>query len=177
MTSQWARWRLKSTAFWWFPQSFVQAQIKENIKAPRHWPLRGEFTGHRWNPSQRASNAENVSIWWRHHSFVVSGFVVVTPSVDGVFMWRTHFHLRKSISFIRADLFTPCVTWTPRNHKMSSWASCYVFVLTLVPLIHCTTWHRLKLSYVLNPLRTDTTVNRSTAFKENTIYGVEEVRP
>ena len=25
----------------------------ENIKAPRHWPL--------------ASNAENVSIWWRHH--------------------------------------------------------------------------------------------------------------
>ena len=23
-------------------------QIKENIKAPRHWPLCGEFTGHRW---------------------------------------------------------------------------------------------------------------------------------
>ena len=21
---------------------------KENIKAPRHWPLRGEFTGERW---------------------------------------------------------------------------------------------------------------------------------
>ena len=27
-----------------------KAQIKENIKAPRHWPLCGEFTGHRWNP-------------------------------------------------------------------------------------------------------------------------------
>ena len=25
-------------------------QIKENIKAPRHWPLCGEFTGHRWIP-------------------------------------------------------------------------------------------------------------------------------
>ena len=24
---------------------FVQAQIKDNIKAPRHWPLWGEFTG------------------------------------------------------------------------------------------------------------------------------------
>ena len=24
---------------------FIQAQIKENIKAPRHWPLCGEFTG------------------------------------------------------------------------------------------------------------------------------------
>ena len=43
-----------------------QAQIKENIT--RHWPLcvgnppeTGEF------PAQMASNAENVSIWWRHH--------------------------------------------------------------------------------------------------------------
>ena len=26
------------------------AQIKENIKAPRHWPLCGEFTGDRWIP-------------------------------------------------------------------------------------------------------------------------------
>ena len=24
--------------------------IKENFKAPRHWPLCGEFTGHRWIP-------------------------------------------------------------------------------------------------------------------------------
>ena len=39
--------------------TFIQAQIKENIKAPRHWPLcagnspvTGEF------PAQRASNAE-----------------------------------------------------------------------------------------------------------------------
>ena len=39
----------------------IRAQIKENIKAPRHWPVTGEF------PTQRESNAENVSIWWRHH--------------------------------------------------------------------------------------------------------------
>ena len=51
-----------------FTQAFVQAQIKENDKAPLHWPLfegnpqvTGEF------PAQRASNAENVFIWWRHH--------------------------------------------------------------------------------------------------------------
>ena len=29
-----------------FTQPFIQAQIKENIKAPRHWPLCGEI--HRW---------------------------------------------------------------------------------------------------------------------------------
>ena len=66
-----------------FAQSFVQMQIKENNKGPRHWrfffffffffgggggggggrdpPVTGVF------PSQWASNAENVSIWWRHH--------------------------------------------------------------------------------------------------------------
>ena len=29
---------------------FYETQIKENIKAPRHWPLCGEFTGDRWIP-------------------------------------------------------------------------------------------------------------------------------
>ena len=33
---------------------------------PRHWLLCGEFTDDRWIPRQRANNAENVSIWWRH---------------------------------------------------------------------------------------------------------------
>ena len=33
-----------------FTQPFIQAQIKENVKAPRPWPLCGEFTGHRWIP-------------------------------------------------------------------------------------------------------------------------------
>ena len=47
-----------------------KAQIKENIKAPRHWlcevnsPVTGEF------PTQMASNAEYVSIWWRHHALI-----------------------------------------------------------------------------------------------------------
>ena len=44
--------------------------MKENIKAPRHWPLCGEFTGTGEFPAQRASNAENVPIWLRHHGAV-----------------------------------------------------------------------------------------------------------
>ena len=31
-------------------QPFIQAQIKENIKAARHWPLCGEFPGDWWIP-------------------------------------------------------------------------------------------------------------------------------
>ena len=44
-----------------------RTQIKENIKAPRHWPVCWDFTGTGEFPAQQASNAENVSIWWRHH--------------------------------------------------------------------------------------------------------------
>ena len=56
---------LKSPASLLFTQSYIQTQIKENIKAPRHWPLWGEFT------AQMASNADNVSIWWRHHVIAI----------------------------------------------------------------------------------------------------------
>ena len=62
VTSKWGRWRLKSPASRWLVQLFVKALIKGNIKAPR-----GGFTGD--FPTQRASNAENVSIWWRHHAW------------------------------------------------------------------------------------------------------------
>ena len=41
---------VKSPASRLFTEPFIQAQIKENIKAPRHWPLCGKFTGDRWIP-------------------------------------------------------------------------------------------------------------------------------
>ena len=44
---------------------YSPVQINENIKAPCHWPLYGEFTGE--FPAQMISNAENVSIRCRHH--------------------------------------------------------------------------------------------------------------
>ena len=66
MTSLWAQWHLKSPASWSFTQPFVQEEIKENIKAPCHWLLWGEFTSE--FPAQMASNAKKISIWWRHHA-------------------------------------------------------------------------------------------------------------
>ena len=38
------------TGVWLCVQPFVKTQIKENIQAPRHWPLWGESTSDRWNP-------------------------------------------------------------------------------------------------------------------------------
>ena len=55
-----------------FTQSFIHVQIKENNKlrvtglCEGNAPVTGEF------PAQRASNAENVSIGWRHHAIVTS---------------------------------------------------------------------------------------------------------
>ena len=73
VTSQWARWHLKSPASRLFTQLFIQAQIKKQTPKLRvtgicagNSPVIGEF------PAQRTSNAENVSIWRRHHE--------VTPS-------------------------------------------------------------------------------------------------
>ena len=59
------------------------ADQKKNIKAPCHWALCGEFTGDRWIPTQMASNAENVSIWWRHHVMVLYTLAEHKSGFDG----------------------------------------------------------------------------------------------
>ena len=87
LTSWWPRWRLKSPASGLFTQPFIQMQIKENIKAPRHWPLCGEFTGTGEFPAQKASYAENVSIWWRHHDIrfhLVYQSTIISHATDHV---------------------------------------------------------------------------------------------
>ena len=40
---------------------------KKNIKGPRHWLCEGNSPVSDKFPTQRASNAENVAIWWRHN--------------------------------------------------------------------------------------------------------------
>ena len=45
----------------------------------RNSPVTGEF------PAQRASNAENVSIWWRHH--VMLSFSFTTFSNNDIIIW------------------------------------------------------------------------------------------
>ena len=53
-----------------------KAQIKENIKAARHWPLWGEF------PTQRASNAEITSSWKLYLHFLLSLNIELVPAVS-----------------------------------------------------------------------------------------------
>ena len=67
LTSLWVRLRLKSPAPRLFTQPFVQTQIKESIKVPHHWPLWGNSSVIGEFPAQKATYAENVSIWWHHY--------------------------------------------------------------------------------------------------------------
>ena len=84
----WWPWRcLKSPASRLFTQPFIQAQIKETIKASRHWSLWGEVIGDRWIPAQRASNAENISILWRHHGLWMTLLLQFTASFASGDMW------------------------------------------------------------------------------------------
>ena len=66
MTSQWPRRRLKSPVSRLFTQSF-RGQIKENINAPRHWPLcaelTGEFPAHKGPVTREMFPFDDVIMW------------------------------------------------------------------------------------------------------------------
>ena len=91
MTSWWVRWRLKSPASRLFTQLFIQAQIKENIKAPRHWPLWGKLrvTGLCEGNSpvtdeflaQKTSNAEDVGSLIATRHFLPQGIIRNTQCI------------------------------------------------------------------------------------------------
>ena len=83
VTSQWARWCLKSSASPLFTQTLIQAQIKENIKVPRHWPSCGEFTGDRWPVTRKMFPFVDVFITYR----TVSSFFC-TYSSGAAFYWH-----------------------------------------------------------------------------------------
>ena len=73
-----------------FAQSFFQAQIKKITKlrvTGLGWETTGEATDGFF--SQRASNAENVSIWWRHHAMPIIIYQL-RMIFSGIFESATH---------------------------------------------------------------------------------------
>ena len=85
VTSSWARWRLKSPASRLSTQPFIQAQINENTKAPRHSPSCGEFTGDRWIPHTKGQKR------WKCFHLMTSTCISCTN--DDPVHWRIHVSL------------------------------------------------------------------------------------
>ena len=104
MMSQWARWLLKSTSRL-FTQPFIQAQIKENLKAPPHWPLCGEFTGDRWIPrtegQERGKCFHLMTSSWRHSASISYTTVLLRYYV------RFRLHSMKFIRINNLFLYSP----------------------------------------------------------------------
>ena len=69
MTSYWARWRLTSQPHYCLlKRKFSRRQknasnLRVTVLCAGNSPVTGEF------PAQMASNAEKISIWWRHHVY------------------------------------------------------------------------------------------------------------
>ena len=77
-----------------FTQPFIQAQIKENINVPRHWPLYGEFTAQRASDVKKfpfddviMQRACSNNIWYNHDKqnnvYKLHGmYCTFVPSID-----------------------------------------------------------------------------------------------
>ena len=72
-------------------------------------PVTDEF------PTQRASNAENVSIWWRHHApyrFRQHNFVWLYPYLSGLLHWYLGNHTTTPV-----PVQQPCRLWVNMSNS------------------------------------------------------------
>ena len=93
-----------------------EEQIKENIKAPHHLLCEGRSPVIDEFPAQRASNVENVFIWWRRH--VTIGYLTQVWSMQNANWYQkyvymeygnTHFIVQiKAISEMKMNQFNWC---------------------------------------------------------------------
>ena len=72
-------------------------QRKHQSCASLAFPVTGEF------PAQMASNAENVSIWWRHHE--IKAYLACKPTISWYWVCSTHWVKSKQI-FTHAMTFS-----------------------------------------------------------------------
>ena len=97
----------------------IQTQIKENIKAPRHWPLCGEFTGHRWIPRTNGQLREKCHLKIPFDDVIMEKWSVLKSNVDK--------HVHSCISGCLLIIY-PCFGW-PLCHPTSFMPICYFYVL------------------------------------------------
>ena len=131
MTLKWARWRLKSPASRLFTQPFIQAQIKENIKAPRHLPLCRSLVNSphkgQWRRALMFSlicawingwinNREAGDLRCQHAHCDVTLMIFDTR--------RTTVTYRQVVMYLIFDIETIRVCYYPRCVEVKSW-SCY----------------------------------------------------
>ena len=77
-------------------------------------PVTGEF------PAQRASNAENVSIWWRHHAMPKN-----SP-------WRMRLKSESTKCLHNLVIYVTCVRWIKRATKLMTTQKLYYYIYSFL---------------------------------------------
>ena len=94
VTSWWVLGHLKLPALRLFPQPVIPAQIKKNIKAPRHWPLWGKCTGDQWIPCTKGQESVKCLYLMTSSCYRFQVGLVLFR----LFFWTTRKDKRKSLS-------------------------------------------------------------------------------
>ena len=136
-------------------------------KAPRHWPLWGEFTGDRWIPRIKASNAENVSIWWRHYEIpqCTSPISHNTPFRKEmcIFMsWMVHCGMRDRCitGFVNLVYCSIALTCISKIHTI--WKSTNISFCDVTQILWRNADHQQAISTIVYSERNDTILKKCT---------------
>ena len=92
-------WYLKSPASRLFTQPFIEAQIKENIKAPIHWPLWGEFTADQGIPRTKGQLRGSFHLMTSSYIFeVVSQIICLARCLQSIMNYTKLKHVARTNS-------------------------------------------------------------------------------
>ena len=98
-----------------FTHSFVQAQIKESIQVPRHWPLWGEFTGQVYQRVHFFASLNSLDL-----SHGVANKSLRSLDYEKKTKWRTPTYIlicvsdHLTVDYISLSYWYP--TWSVRQH-------------------------------------------------------------
>ena len=126
-----------------------KVQIKENIKAPRHWPVCGEFTGDRWIPRTNGQESGKCFYLMTSSYFVVpvGGSRTVSDNRNQETVMSTNLEITSSEFLLLISDYSEC----PIRSRKLSWhfetLNC-VKHTTHTTVIDCKRhWHLTKIRY------------------------------
>ena len=173
MTLQWARWCLKSTASRLLTPSFIQAQMNENFKVPRHWPLWGEFTGHRWIPLHKGTvtrkcfhlMTSSLRLKFTPHRVLLVWWYIRNTMKTWFCSYAAHFVFHKIILASHRE--------TGNANTYTTLPLSYTTINILVARYVTSMVCLLFISYIHVLITTCVTLPNNWTFKQRSIYSIE----
>ena len=113
-----------------FTQPFIHAQINENIKAPRHWPLCGEFTGEQWIP--RTNDQSRGKCF---HFMTSSWSPSILATGHSIYFYRTPFLIIHEMELLLFPIYVlrkVLYRFTPIDRYSFTYINMYSYEISLI---------------------------------------------